>query len=75
MVIDGYPEDFFFRLGPRSEKLRSGEAVVRLGLSARKREVLDFAIKSCRGTTLSISAQVGKGSATLDTSLTLPRDC
>ena len=75
MVVDGFPEDFFFRLGPRTEKLRGGQAVVRLGLSPRKREVLDFAIKSCRGTTLAISAKVGKGSANLDADLRRPREC
>lgn len=74
-VVDGYPEDFFFRLGPETQKLRNGEATIRFGLSPRQREVLDFAIKSCRGATLAIAVKVGRGSASLSGSLRRPREC
>ena len=59
-VVDGYPEDFTFRLGPETGKLRDGEATVRLPLSPRQREVLDFAIKSCRGATLGDRGEGGQ---------------
>jgi hypothetical protein len=75
MVVDGYPEDFAFRLGPRTGKLKANLAKHRFKLSPRQREVLDFAIKTCRGTTLAIRTKVGRGSATLNTSLRVPRDC
>ena len=40
LVVDGFPDDFTFKLGPESKGLRDGRAKVKLGLSARKREVL-----------------------------------
>jgi hypothetical protein len=75
MVVDGYPEDFAFRLGPKTGKLKGNLAKHRFKLSPRQSEVLDFAIKTCRGTTLAIRTQVGRGSATLNTSLRIPREC
>lgn len=74
-VVDGYPEDFFFRLGPETEKLRNGEATIRFGLSPRKREVLDFAIKSCRGASLDLTATAAKRTGHLGAQLRLPKDC
>jgi hypothetical protein len=74
-VIDGYPEDFPFRLGPETARLRGGDATVRFKLSPRMREVLDFAIKSCRGATLAIEATVGKRVGHLNTGLRRPREC
>jgi hypothetical protein len=74
-VVDGYPDDYFFRLGPDSAKLKGGDGVAHLGLSQRQREVLDFAIKSCHGATLAITATVGKGTGHLNGSLKMPADC
>jgi hypothetical protein len=75
MVVDGYPEDYPFRLGPDTRKLKGNLAKHRFKLSPRMSEVLDFAIKTCRGTTLAIRTEVGRGSATLNTSLRMPREC
>lgn len=74
-VVDGFPEDFVFKLGPDREKLRGDDATIRFPLSARKREVLDFAIKSCRGATVDVRAEVGRGDARLDRSLAQPAEC
>jgi hypothetical protein len=74
-VVDGFPDDFVFRLGPDSTKLKNGDGVAHLGLSPRQKEVLDFAIKSCHGATLAIKATVGKGTGRLNASLTMPADC
>jgi hypothetical protein len=74
-VVDGFPDDFVFRLGPDSTKLRANDGVARLDLSQRQLEVLDFAIKSCRGATLAIAAKVGKGTGHLNASLQLPAEC
>jgi hypothetical protein len=74
-VVDGYPDDYVFRLGPDSAKLKSGDGVAHLGLSPRQREVLDFAIKSCHGATLAVTATVGKGTGHLNGSLKMPADC
>jgi hypothetical protein len=74
-VVDGYPDDYIFRLGPDSAKLKNGDGVAHLGLSPRQREVLDFAIKSCHGASLAITATVGKGTGHLNGSLKMPADC
>jgi hypothetical protein len=74
-VVDGYPDDFIFRLGPDSAKLKNGDGVAHLGLSPRQKEVLDFAIKSCHGATLAITATVGKGTGRLNGSLKMPAEC
>lgn len=74
-VVDGYPEDYVFRLGPESAKLRGGHGVAKLGLSPRQREVLDFAIKSCHGATLAISATVNNRTGHANFSLEMPSDC
>ena len=74
-VVDGFPDDFVFRLGPESTKLRDNDGVAHLGLSQRQLEVLDFAIKSCHGATLAITATVGKGTGHLNASLEMPPDC
>jgi hypothetical protein len=75
LVVDGYPEDFVFKLGPDREKLSGDDATLRFPLSARKREVLDFAIKSCRGATIDVRAEVGKGKGFLDARLDRPSAC
>jgi hypothetical protein len=74
-VVDGFPDDFIFRLGPDSAKLKGGDGVAHLGLSPRQKEVLDFAIKSCHGATLAITATVGKGTGHLNASLKMPAEC
>jgi hypothetical protein len=74
-VVDGFPDDYIFRLGPDSAKLKGGDGVAHLGLSQRQREVLDFAIKSCHGATLAVTATVGKGTGHLNGTLKMPADC
>jgi hypothetical protein len=74
-VVDGYPEDYIFRLGPDSTKLGDGDGVAKLGLSPRQLEVLDFAIKSCHGATLAISATVDSRTGHANASLKMPSDC
>ena len=75
LVVDGYPDDFVFKLGPDGDRLRNDEATLRFSLSARKREVLDFAIKSCRGAAVAVRAEVGRGSGTLEAGLKRPAEC
>ena len=75
LVVDGYPDDFAFKLGPDREPLRGDDATLRFPLSARKREVLDFAIKSCRGATVTVRAEVGRGRARLEANLARPSAC
>jgi hypothetical protein len=75
LYVDGYPDDYVFRLGPKSKRLRGGEARVALELSARQREVLDFAAQTCRPASITVSAKVGKRSRTVDERLRKPRDC
>jgi hypothetical protein len=74
-VVDGFPDDFVFRLGPESTKLRDNDGVAHLELSQRQLEVLDFAVKSCHGATLAITAEVGKGTGRLNASLKTPAEC
>jgi hypothetical protein len=74
-VVDGFPDDFVFRLGPDSTKLRPNDGVAHLDLSQRQVEVLDFAIKSCHGATLAITAEVGKGTGHLNALLRMPAEC
>jgi hypothetical protein len=73
--VDGYPEDFVFNLGPQRESVRDGDAQIKFRLSPRQKEVLDFAIKSCRGATLAITAKTEKRTGTLNAGLKMPRDC
>jgi hypothetical protein len=75
LVIDGYPEDYPFHLGPEHERLKRGEATVRFKLSARQREVLDFAITSCHGATIDLTATVNGRTGRLFASLKTPPDC
>jgi hypothetical protein len=74
-VVDGYPEDFVFALGPEDGKLRGGSTKVKFGLSARQREVLDFAAQTCRGASLAISAKAAGRTGQGSGSLALPSDC
>jgi hypothetical protein len=74
-VVDGYPDDFAFDLGPKRKSIDDGDAKVQFPLSSRQKEVLDFAIKSCRGATVAVRAKTEKRTATLDAALKLPGDC
>ena len=74
-TVDGYPEDFVFNLGPERRDIRDGDARISFELSPRQKEVLDFAIKSCRGASLAITAKTEKRTGTLDASLKRPKDC
>ena len=78
LVIDGYPDDFPFKLATQRERLRKREANVKWRLNAREREVLDFAIKSCRPATVKVRARIGKGKrdgARLHKHLKRPAEC
>jgi hypothetical protein len=74
-VVDGFPDDFTFRLGPTGKRLRDREATLNLKLSARQREVLDFAIKSCRGASLDLQATAAKRTGRLSADLSMPDEC
>lgn len=75
VVVDGYPEDFPFGLGPETRPLRRDQATIRFPLSARKVELISFAAQTCRGTTISIEAEVKKRIGRLTRELALPSDC
>ena len=74
-VVDGYPADYPFNFRPERKKLRDRSGVVRFELSARMVEVLDFAVKTCRGATVNLGVEVGRGSGSLVQALQLPSDC
>jgi len=74
-VVDGYPSDFPFNFPAEKKRFRDRTAVVKFNLSPRMEEVLDFAIKTCRGATVSLGVKVGRGSGSLTQSLALPGDC
>jgi hypothetical protein len=74
-TVDGYPSDYVFDLGPERASIRDGDAQIRFRLSARQKEVLDFAIKSCHGATLDVKAKTEKRTGRLHGSLKMPRDC
>ena len=61
LVVDGFPDDFTFRLGPESKRLRNRKANVRLKLSARQQEVLAFAAQACDEATLGARRAPRKG--------------
>jgi hypothetical protein len=75
LLIDGYPSDFPFSFRPEKKRFRNDKAVVRFPLSARMKEVLDFAIKTCRPATVTLGVKVGRGSDSHTQSLALPGDC
>ena len=75
LFVDGYPDDYYFRLGPETRKLKGNDTTVALELSARKREVLDFAAQTCRPAKVSVTAKVGKRAGTLSDNLRKPADC
>ena len=75
LVVDGYPDDFSFRLGPVDAKVRDRQAKVRFGLSPRQLEVLDFAAQTCRGATISVSAKAAGRTGVASGALAVPNDC
>ena len=75
LVVDGYPDDFRFRLGPIDAKVRDRRAKLRFGLSPRQLEVLDFAAQTCRGATISVSAKAAGRIGTASGGLAVPGDC
>jgi hypothetical protein len=75
LFVDGFPDDYHFRLGPKTKRLRGGEATFALPLSARKREVLDFAAQTCRPASVDLAVKVGRGRDALDKRLRKPNDC
>jgi len=74
-VVDGFPDDFPFHVGPKHRRLRNGETTVRFDLSQRQREVLDFAIKSCHGASVTLTAKVDGRGGRLSEELRMPADC
>ena len=74
-VVDGYPSDYPFDLVPQTKKLRDKTGVVHFKLSSRQLEVLDFAIKTCRGATVYLNVEVGRGTGSLTQPLAIPSDC
>jgi hypothetical protein len=75
LLIDGYPDDFSFKLGAKTVNVKNGTGKARWGLSARKREVLDFAIKSCRPASVTVKAEARGRSRTVTQDLALPGGC
>ncbi len=74
-VVEGYPSDFPFNLRTQRAKFHRKRAVVKFPLSQRQLEVLDFAIKTCRGATVNMNVTAGRGAGSLTQSLQLPADC
>ncbi len=74
LVVDGFPEDYSFWLGPESRRLRHNEARARLDLSARQQEVLAFAEQACDGATLRLHAKAARRAANLSAPLP-PKGC
>jgi hypothetical protein len=74
-TVDGFPEDYVFNLGPERAGIRDGDAQIKFQLSPRQKEVLDFAIKSCHGASLAMTAKTEKRTGTLQAGLKMPSDC
>ncbi|HEY8002479.1 MAG TPA: hypothetical protein VID76_11090 [Solirubrobacterales bacterium] len=74
-VVDGYPEDFPFHLGPQRKGIGDGDATIIFKLSPRQHEVLDFAAQTCRGASLAITARTEERTAALQAGLKLPGEC
>jgi hypothetical protein len=74
LVVEGFPDDYSFKLGPESHRLRKSEAKLTLPLSARQQEVLAFAEQACDGATLVLEAHAAHRRAQLTAPLP-PKDC
>ena len=75
VVVDGYPDDFPFGLGPERKPLKNRQAKIRFPLSARKVELIEFAADTCRGTSITVEATVKKRTGRISRELGLPPDC
>ena len=69
LVVDGFPDDFTFKLGPETKPLKRSQAKLRFPLSSRKREVLEFAAQACDAATVSVDARAAQQTGTLEATL------
>ena len=69
LVVDGFPDDFTFKLGPESKPLKRDQANLRFPLSSRKREVLEFAAQACDKATVAVEARAARKTGTLEATL------
>jgi hypothetical protein len=69
LVVEGFPADYTFKLGPESERLKRRQAKLRFPLSARKREVLEFAAQACDNATVDVEARAARKTGTLEGTL------
>jgi hypothetical protein len=69
LVVDGFPDDFTFKLGPESKPLKRRQAKLRFPLSSRKREVLEFAAQACDPATVEVDARAAGKTGRLKASL------
>jgi hypothetical protein len=75
LVVEGIPEDYRFKLGPKRERLRQDEAKIRMQLSQRQREVLAFGEQACMRADVNAQAKVGKRVRTIHKSLRKSAGC
>ena len=68
LVVDLFPPHTL-KLGPESKQLKRGKAKLRFPLSARKREVLEFAAQACDQATLAVEARAAGQTGTLNATL------
>jgi hypothetical protein len=74
LIVDGFPDDFSFRLGPESGRLRGDAAKLKLPLSARQREVLAFAEQACDRADLELEVRAGRAKSRVGKPLE-PKSC
>ena len=73
LVVDLFPPQTL-KLGPESKPLKRGKAKLRFPLSARKREVLEFAAQACDTAALAVEARAAGQTGALDATL-YPEGC
>jgi hypothetical protein len=73
LLVDLFPPHTL-KLGPESKRLKRDKAKLRFPLSARKREVLEFAAQACDTATLAVEARAAGQTGTLDAILR-PEGC
>jgi hypothetical protein len=69
LVVDGFPAPYTFKLGPESKRLKRSQANLRFPLSARKREVLEFAAQACDDATIAVEARAARATGRLEGTL------
>jgi hypothetical protein len=69
LVVEGFPADYTFKLGPESKPLKRRQAKLRFPLSARKREVLEFAAQACDKATVEVEARAARKTGRLEATL------